>query len=371
MKQRRFALVLALLCLLAAIPTSFAQENTPEAEPLRSRDVTIDMQNDWTASAQLTLPADGEEPFPTIILIHGSGAWDMDATNPAADGTILSRNFARIAEELAAQGIAVLRYNKRGVIATGEYDQGQLQAGQMLAQLVADAEAVLDFALEQPEVGDVFLYGWSEGAWVASHVANQRSDDLTGVILQAPPNQAIDGILQYQHLEIGLSYLAEETDADGSGTLSIEEVLTIPAGPVSLMPSFYLWSMTSSPQEPQFSPQTDANSDGEIDIEGELRPIIEQTLGMFANFDDGLSRVNSDLLAETDLPVLVLHGDMDGWVPLSEGEALADALGTQAMLNVYEGLGHALSPTDVLAEDAFRVMDAAPIADVAQWVQAQ
>ncbi|MCA9911708.1 MAG: alpha/beta hydrolase, partial [Anaerolineae bacterium] len=153
--------------------------------------------------------------------------------------------------------------------------------------------------------------------------------------------------------------------------LTIEEVLTIPQGPVAMMPGFYMWSMNSTPQDPEFNPQTDANSDGEIAIEEELRPVIERTLGMFGNFDDGLTRVNSDLLAEIDLPVLVLHGAMDGWVPLSEGEALVEELGEQATLQTYEDLGHALSPNDTLAEDAFGVMDETPITDVITWIQAQ
>ncbi|MCA9915464.1 MAG: alpha/beta hydrolase, partial [Anaerolineae bacterium] len=217
MNWHKVALVITVFCLLAIIPISTAQED------IRTLDVSIEMDESWTASGKLNLPAEGDAPFPTVILYHGSGLWDMDATYPAPDGTILSSNFAFIAEELAAQGIAVLSYNKRGVIAFGEYDQSQVQAAQMLPQLVSDAETVLAFAQEQPEVGEIYLYGWSEGAWVASHVANRHAEDITGVILQAPPNQMIDGILQYQHLEVGLPYLAEAIDTDASGTLTIEE----------------------------------------------------------------------------------------------------------------------------------------------------
>ena len=54
----------------------------------------------------LTVPK-GEGPFPAVVLIHGSGASDKDETV----GNL--KPFRDIAEGLAAQGIAVYRFDKR------------------------------------------------------------------------------------------------------------------------------------------------------------------------------------------------------------------------------------------------------------------
>ncbi len=54
----------------------------------------------------LTVPK-GEGPFPAVVLIHGSGASDMDENV----GNV--KPFRDIAEGLAAQGVAVYRFDKR------------------------------------------------------------------------------------------------------------------------------------------------------------------------------------------------------------------------------------------------------------------
>ncbi|MGB1288252.1 MAG: hypothetical protein ACPG7F_17070, partial [Aggregatilineales bacterium] len=58
----------------------------------------------------------------------------------------------------------------------------------------------------------------------------------------------------------------------------------------------------------------------------------------------------------------------DGWVPLSSAESIAE-VAENATLMMYENLGHALSTTEILAEDAFGVMDNAPITDIIAWIQ--
>jgi uncharacterized protein len=342
-----------------------------QAQSISSRELEIDL-GEFVTQAELTYPSEGEGPFPTVILFHGSGPYDMDATYiTVPGGEPLSQNFKLIAERLSESGIAVLRFNKRGVLGDGEYDMAAIQAS-TLDRLVEDANKVIDAALEQPEVdGDaLYLFGWSEGAWVAANAAAER-EEVNGLILQGAPDDRIDRILPYQHLELGLTYLTEVTDGDSDGKLDLEEIGSIPPGPVSLMPAFYMYAFTSTPDNPQLNPMTDRNGDGLIDIEGELRPTIEMFLNNYAAFMPEVesSYRTADLIAEVEKPTLILHGDSDGWVPVTSAEAIAEANPDLVTLKIYQGLGHALSETENPAEDAFLVMADAPIEDMIAWVE--
>ncbi len=63
-------------------------------------------EDPFTLPGVLTLPK-GDGPFPVVVLVHGSGAHDMDAT------VFSFKPFRDIAAGLANHGIAVLRYDKR------------------------------------------------------------------------------------------------------------------------------------------------------------------------------------------------------------------------------------------------------------------
>lgn len=70
------------------------------------QELTVGAGGEWPLPATLTLPK-GKGPFPAVVLVHGSGPHDRDETLGA------NKPFRDLAEGLASQGIAVLRYEKR------------------------------------------------------------------------------------------------------------------------------------------------------------------------------------------------------------------------------------------------------------------
>jgi uncharacterized protein len=332
----------------------------------------IDLGDGFVTQAELTVPAQRDAPFPTLILFHGTGPYDMDAAYAPMPGDApVSANFRLMAEALPSEGVAVLRFNKRGVRAYGDYDFAQVQLASSLDQLVADANVVVDAARELEPVGDVYLYGWSEGAWVAANVAASR-DDIAGLVLQGAPNGDLSGVIGYQHLDNALPYLASEIDADGDGALTLDEIATIPPGyPVSLMPGFYLYDFNSMPAAPRLNSFVNRDGDDRIDLARELRPAIEQFIANYPSFiaDVKASYDTSALIAESGLPTLLLHGTLDGWVPLASAEAIAEANPDTVTLIAYAGLGHTLSPVESLVFDTFGELDARVIADVVNFLQ--
>jgi len=338
---------------------------------VRYRNLAINLDGTFTSTAQLTYPPTAEGPWPTVILFAGSGPYDLDATSSDATGAPLSTNFRLIAEALGEAGIAVLRFNKRGVLGYGQYDMAQVQQASV-NQLIADAESVLETAIAQAEVdaAQIFLYGWSEGAQVAANVAANHPE-LAGLILQAPPNGGLDETLQYQQLEVALPYLREEVDQNDDGQLSREELATIPPGPTWYTTLFYIWARDASPTNPAFQPGLDVNNDELIDIDEELLPVIQAQIPVFA---EGYAAVapaatTAELVAGLEMQVLILQGRRDGWVSFRNAEAIAAAAPGTVTIIIYPNLGHALSPIKEPGADAFGVMAMRPIENVIDWIE--
>ncbi|MCU0464406.1 MAG: hypothetical protein MUF38_07525 [Anaerolineae bacterium] len=360
---------LLFVLLIAGVARASTQDVTPTFTAV---DYEIEMADGWTAKAQLTLPPVVESPAPLVILVHGSGPYDMDATYFTAPGEEpLSANFRLIAESLPLEGVAVLRYHKRGVVGLNEYDFAQVQRSYNLDVLVDDARAVLDFALTLDDIDpeQVYLYGWSEGAWVIANLAAaDETDSIAGLVMMGAPDGDLSGVLEVQWLENGLPYLRETIDADADGLLTVEELSAVPAGPVGYLAGSFLLT-ASGDGGAVVNNMVDSDRDGVLHIDDEIAPLLETYV---ANYSAYLPRLDSsyqtaELVSDLDLPLLVQHGELDGWVPLSMGTAISEA-GCCATLLTYEGLGHALSPSESFNTDGFGVMEAEPIADLAAWL---
>lgn len=92
--------------------TALAQQ---DLETTKYRDLVIDLGDGVKTNAQLTIPAVGDGPFPGVLLVHGSGAMDMNTTLGIVridneKGTKIyppTRLFFQIAEYLSDRGFVV------------------------------------------------------------------------------------------------------------------------------------------------------------------------------------------------------------------------------------------------------------------------
>lgn len=155
-------------------------------EPTR-QDVTF-LSGDLELAGTLTLPA-GPGPYPALITISGSGPQNRDGEIPGIEGY---RPFAQIAARLAESGVAVLRYDDRGVAAS-DGDNATATS----ADLALDAEAAVRFLQMRPEIDPLWigLLGHSEGGLIAPFVA-ARNPGVAFVVALAPPvADALEGLV--------------------------------------------------------------------------------------------------------------------------------------------------------------------------------
>jgi len=158
--------------------TDLAPERPQHPEkpyPYREEAVRFD-SGAVSLAGTLTLP-EGDGPHPAVVLVSGSGPQDRDET------LIGHKPFLVLADHLTRAGIAVLRYDDRGV---GE-SKGDF-ATATTVEFADDALAAVGFLKGRGEIdnGKIGIIGHSEGGIVAPMAAN-RSSDVAFVVLLAPP----------------------------------------------------------------------------------------------------------------------------------------------------------------------------------------
>ena len=126
-----------------------------------------------------------------VVLVHGSGPQDRDETIGP------NRPFLDIARGLAAQGIAVLRYEKRTKARPQDFADGKYTMDEETTDDAVAAVAALR-AASGIDPGKVFVLGHSQGGMLAPRIA-QRSGHVAGLILFAAPARSLLTILPEQN----------------------------------------------------------------------------------------------------------------------------------------------------------------------------
>jgi len=111
------------------------------------------------------LMPDSKTPVPVALLIAGSGPTDRNGNNPR----MTNNSLKMIAEELAAVGIASVRYDKRGIAASK--DAGLTEEKLKFDDYVNDARGWIDLLVHNKDFNSVIVIGHSEGSLIGMMAA--------------------------------------------------------------------------------------------------------------------------------------------------------------------------------------------------------
>ena len=156
--------------------------------PYKIEEVTF-QNGDVNLAGTLTLPY-GDGPFPTVLLISGSGLQDRDET------LVGHKPFWVLADHLSRAGIAVLRVDDPGIGKSTPHPEPPTTA-----DFATDVEAGVRFLKQDDRVGRVGLIGHSEGGLIAAIVAS-RSNDVSFIVLMAGPGVPGAELLRKQNERI-------------------------------------------------------------------------------------------------------------------------------------------------------------------------
>src|SRR5579859_7331785 len=154
------------------------------AKPYPYKEEEVNFQNaagTATLAGTLTIPA-GTGPFPAALLVAGSGPQNRDEFLAG------HRPFLVLADALARKGIAVLRYDKRGIgKSTGDFSAATTE------DFAADAAVALAYLKGRKEVAPekVGVIGHSEGGLIAPILAadGAAKGGVAWIVLLAAPAQ--------------------------------------------------------------------------------------------------------------------------------------------------------------------------------------
>lgn len=189
----------------ASAPAAAVSEDAPYTE----RDFSVG-EGERTLPGTLALPK-GEGPgskqnAPAVVLVHGSGPHDRDESIGP------NKPFLDIARGLAAQGIAVLRYEKRTRARPQDFAGRDFTIDEEATDDAVAAVASLR-AADGIDPRRVFVLGHSQGGMLAPRIAS-KAGDVAGLVLLAAPARPLLDILIEQNQRLAVLDDGKTSDAE-------------------------------------------------------------------------------------------------------------------------------------------------------------
>lgn len=140
-----------------------------------------------------TMLAPAGAPKAGVVILPGSGPTDRNGDNPLG---VKGATYRVLAEGLAADGVASLRMDKRGMF--GSASLAVDPNAVTVEVLAADAATWAHDLKVRTGLRCVWLAGHSEGGLVALIAGARANDDICGLVLIAAPGRPLGTVLREQ-----------------------------------------------------------------------------------------------------------------------------------------------------------------------------
>jgi len=247
-----------------------------------------------TLEGTLLLP-DSVNPVPVVLIIAGSGPTDRDGNN-----SLMKNNSLKLlAAGLQKQGIASLRYDKRGIGASTLSKEQVLEI--RFEDFVADAKSWIGYLQTLESVSEIHVLGHSQGSLVGIIAA--RESEVKRLISVAGLGYPVDAVLREQ-LKAQPPVLQEQADIILDSLALGHEVKSVHPMLVSI-----------------------------------FNPGIQPFLRSYMQYDPQVE------IAKLELPVLVVNGTTDIQVGVEHAERLL-AASTNGQLVIIDRMNHVLKDAE-------------------------
>jgi pimeloyl-ACP methyl ester carboxylesterase len=307
--MRIFSVAVMLVAVLAECRPATAdnpqEQSTPPASKITAEPIQLDLKVGKLYGV-LDLPA-GAGPFPVVVFIAGSGPTDRDGNQPR----LKNDSLKLLGQGLAARGVAVLRYDRRGI---GESRKTAPREADLRFDMLADDVVEWVHLLRKDKrFAGVGILGHSEGALVGTLAARRAPADA--LVSVAGVGRKVDVVLREQLAKNLPAKLKEQSDQ------IIDELV---AGRTLADPPKELASL--------------------------FRPSVQPFLISKFKYDPARE------LGKLEMPVLIVQGTADVQTAVEDAKVLAAAR-KDAKLVLIDGMNHTLRKASTAAEQARAYFD--------------
>lgn len=261
--------------------------------PIYSENVKMSIDN-CELSGSLEIP-DSKKPTSIVIIVPGSGPTDRNGNNPLG---VNSNAYKLLADQLLKNGIASLRYDKRGI---GSSDNGGISEDHLTFDaMIDDLAGWINYVKSRNQFNKIYVIGHSEGSLISIITLEKVKCD--GFISIAGPGKKASAII-------------------------MEQLKSNPNNPAEIL------NTSQSIINKLLKGKREENVPPVLDVL--FRKSVQPYLISWFKYDPAVE------IKKIDCPVLLIHGSQDIQVPIENAEILSKAKRKSGLMKI-EGMTHTL-----------------------------